>query len=91
MSKKENLEKKEAMREIKDNEVENVSGGWVKHGDDYIVLAAPREKGAGGAIGVFKKKDEAINYENNLKNNKNYDVVSYYSNVNGPVDNYWRH
>lgn len=33
--KKEMLEKKEAMREIKDNEVENVSGGvmnWITHG-----------------------------------------------------------
>ena len=72
MSKKENLEKKEAMREINDSEVENVSGGVRKIGNKWVTT------GIKGRLGkkhtqldimenAYDHKKDAIAAEKRLK------------------------
>ena len=60
--KKENLEKKGAMNEIKENEMENVSGGGAVAGVNGSYVAYANKKDGTTAVGVFDNYDGAQKY-----------------------------
>jgi len=73
-TKKETLEKKEAMREINDNEVKNVSGGSLEVGGQYV-SAGYIDKNLGDgrtiqgkAYRVSNTKEEAEKFEKDIEN-----------------------
>jgi len=66
-TKKETLEKKEAMREINDNEVKNVSGGGTvfKAGStwkDSTWIAQANKRDGTNAVGVFNDEQSAKDF-----------------------------
>ena len=61
-AKKEMLEKKEAMREINDSEIENVSGGEAVAGVNGSYVAFADKKDGTTAVGVFNNYDRAQKY-----------------------------
>ena len=61
-AKKENLEKKEAIREINNNEIENVSGGGAVSGVNGSYVAFANKKDGTTAVGVFNDYNRAKKY-----------------------------
>lgn len=61
-AKKENLEKKEAIREINNNEIENVSGGGAVAGVNGSYVAFANKKDGTTAVGVFNDYNRAQKY-----------------------------
>lgn len=61
-AKKENLEKKEAIREINNNEIENVSGGGAVAGVNGSYVAYANKKDGTTAVGVFNDYNRAKKY-----------------------------
>lgn len=61
-AKKEMLEKKEAMREINDSEIENVSGGGAVARVNGSYVAYANKKDGTTAVGVFTDRSKAEGY-----------------------------